>query len=165
MDIEPISVSKSAPVLVLKIANHPLAHGILGIVRSLGRWGVDVYASCEDRGVPYAFSKFLKGRIRLPPCDRETQTLVLVAELVRMVDVLGTKCVLLPTDDESAIVVAEHAAALSQYYIVPQIEPSLPRRVASKRRLYELGKKYDVAMPATTFAETIPEVLAFADGA
>jgi D-aspartate ligase len=165
MDIELVEATRLVPVLVLKAAKYPLAHGILGVVRSLGRLGIDVYASCEDRVVPYAFSRFLRGRFRAPVCDRETLVSTLLDELVRMAGVLRAKSVLLPTDDESAIVIAENAAVLREHYSIPQIDPSLPRLLASKRRLYELGKKHDIAMPATTFAQTVAEVLAFADTA
>ena len=165
MDIRPIEIDRHAPVLVLKIARYPLAHGILGVVRSLGRLGIGVHAACEDRAVPYAFSRFLTGRVSLPVCERETQVSTLLDELVRTAGVLGAKSVLLPTDDESAIVVAEHGAVLREHYSIPLIDPSLPRALASKRRLCELGREHGIAMPATTFAKTVPEVLAIADSA
>jgi predicted ATP-grasp superfamily ATP-dependent carboligase len=156
-----VKFDSSVPVLVLKIGRYPLSHGILGAIRSLGRGGVPVYAISEDRFVPYAFSRFLTGQVLLPTTGRE-EALVLVEELSRIAQRLGSKSILLPTDDEAAVFVAEHAATLCGNFVMPTIEPGLPRMLASKRGLSRLCGQHNVAIPATHFARSVNEVLAFA---
>src|SRR6185312_5421302 len=151
----------SVPVLVLKIGRYPLSHGILGAIRSLGRAGVPVYAVSEDRFVPYAFSRFLSGQMLMPTTGREEPALLL-QELSRIAQQLGSKSILLPTDDEAAVFVAEQATGLCDNFILPTIEPALPRMLASKRGLSRLCAQHDVAIPATHFARSVEDVLAFA---
>ncbi|MDQ6793107.1 MAG: ATP-grasp domain-containing protein, partial [Candidatus Dormibacteraeota bacterium] len=40
------------PVLIVKIGRYPLHHGSVGVIRTLGRAGVPVYAITEDRFTP-----------------------------------------------------------------------------------------------------------------
>lgn len=51
----------AVPVLMMNVGWHALHHGGLGIVRSLGRMGVPVYAVVVDRFTPAAVSRFLAG--------------------------------------------------------------------------------------------------------
>src|SRR5215470_15413357 len=141
--------SGAAPVLIFKMGRYPLSHGTLGAVRSLGRAGVPVHAICEDRFVPYAFSRYLSSPILLPTSPREDAATALLDDLARTAKMLGSKSLLLATDDEAAIFVAEHATALRHHFILPPVDPSLPRTLASKRGLSLLCKQHDVAMPAT----------------
>src|SRR5215813_4419759 len=89
----------SVPVLIFKIGRYPLSHGILGAVRSLGRAGVPVHAICEDRFVPYAFSRYLSSPILLPTTPREEVATALLDDLVRTAKIVGSKSILLATDD------------------------------------------------------------------
>lgn len=159
------TLSGSVPVLILKIGRYPLSHGTLGAVRSLGRAGVPVHTICEDRFVPYAFSRYLSSRILLPTRPREDAAGTLLVDLARAAKLLGTKSILVPTDDEAAIFVAEHAMQLRGDFIVPSIDPRLPRALASKRGLSLLCRQHNVAMPATHFAKSIEDVLVFAETA
>ena len=120
-----------------------------------------MYAVSEDRFVPYAFSRFLSGQMLMPTTGREEPTLLL-QELSRIAQQLGSKSILLPTDDEAAVFVAEQATGLCDNFILPTIEPGLPRMLASKRGLSRLCAQHDVAIPATHFARSVEDVLAFA---
>jgi predicted ATP-grasp superfamily ATP-dependent carboligase len=165
MGTQPAKFGGSVPVLVLKLGRYPLSHGILGAVRSLGRAGVPVHAVCEDRFVPYAFSRYLSSQILLPTTSLEEVAATLLDDLARTAKILGTRSILLPTDDEAAIFVAEHATELRHDFIVPLVDPRLPRALASKRGLSLLCRQHDVAMPATHFARSVGDVLAFAETA
>jgi len=164
MGADVASFDSSVPVLIFKIGRYPLSHGILGAIRSFGRVGVPVHAVSEDRLVPYAFSRFLSGHIVLPTTGEES-TDVLLSELSRMAERLGRPSLLIPTDDESAIFVAEQQASLRSSFILPAIEPGLPRALASKRTLSLLCGRHGVDMPTTHFAKSVEDVLAFAEGA
>ena len=127
---------RSVPLLVLKIGRYPLGQGSLGAARSLGRVGVPVYAVAEDRFTPVTQSRYLTRAFVSPTTGAEDE-----ARLVEMIQ--GIVCRLpgrqwcLPTDDESAVLLAEHREEFAPQLIVPAVEASLPRRLANKRGLYE----------------------------
>ena len=50
-----------------KIGRYPIHHGIIGIIRSLGRAGVSVAAITEDPFTPAAVSRYLKRKIIWTP--------------------------------------------------------------------------------------------------
>jgi predicted ATP-grasp superfamily ATP-dependent carboligase len=157
-------LDRSVPVLVFKIGRYPLSHGILGAIRSLGRAGVPVYAVSEDRFVPYAVSRYLSGQILLPTTGREDAE-TLRRHLSRAARQVGRKSILVPTDDEAAVFAAEQAAWLCDDFLMPSIEPGLPRLLASKRNLSLLCRQHDVAFPATYFAKSVDDALTFAGNA
>jgi predicted ATP-grasp superfamily ATP-dependent carboligase len=164
MGADVASFDSAVPVLIFKIGRYPLSHGTLGAIRSLGRVGLPVYAASEDRLVPYAFSRFLSGHAVLPTTGQESEE-VLLLELSRLATRLGRPSLLIPTDDEAAIFVAEQGASLRSNFILPAIQPGLARSLASKRTLSQLCEQYGVAMPATQFAKSVEDVLAFAENA
>ena len=61
----------SVPLLVVKIGPYPLHHGGVGVIRSLGRLGVPVYAVTESRVTPAALSRYLRGRVVWPTTGLE----------------------------------------------------------------------------------------------
>jgi predicted ATP-grasp superfamily ATP-dependent carboligase len=154
----------SVPALLFKIGHYPISHGILGAIRSFGRVGVPVYAIAEDRFVPYAYSRFLTHQILLRTSGREDADSILES-LFEIGNRLGRKSLLLPTDDEAATLAAEHSTALSTKFILPAVAPRLPRLLASKRSLRLLCNQHGVATPATEYARSITDVLAFAETA
>jgi D-aspartate ligase len=149
----------SVPVLILKVGQYPLSHGVLGAIRSLGRAGVSVYAVCEDHFVPYAVSRFLSGGFLLPAIDYKNMGSDLVPHLVSMARLLQRKCILFPTDDEAAIFAAEHATVLQEHYHIPLIDAALPRILASKHGLSQLCMRHGVPVPATQFARSMRDLL------
>jgi predicted ATP-grasp superfamily ATP-dependent carboligase len=68
-------------------------------------------------------------------------------------------------DDESAVLLAEHTAELSEYFLFPRIDPELPRTLASKQKLYDLCRRYDIPAPVTASPATGAELVAFAQQA
>jgi predicted ATP-grasp superfamily ATP-dependent carboligase len=152
----------SVPALLFKIGKYPLAHGVLGAVRSLGQTGVPVYAITEGRTVPQAFSRYLRRSFVLPTTGREPEEQILdhLRDIGRQ---LGTKAVLFATDDEAAVFAAEHAQSLRDHFLLPPVDPKLPRLLTSKRHLSDLCRQHAVPTPATMFARSIGDVFEFAD--
>ena len=68
-------------------------------------------------------------------------------------------------DDESAVLLAEHTAELSEHFLFPHVDPDLPRTLASKQKLYDLCRRYDVPAPVTASPATGAELVAFAQQA
>jgi predicted ATP-grasp superfamily ATP-dependent carboligase len=74
---------------------------------------------------------------------------------------LGRPTILIPTDDLAAILIAEHAAALEEWFIFPRPPAALPRTVASKKGLYQLCKRLGVPCPEAVFPQSRADVEAF----
>jgi predicted ATP-grasp superfamily ATP-dependent carboligase len=143
-------LDRSVPALLVKIGTYPVHAGGLGVVRTLGQAGVPVYAIVEDRLTPVALSRHLAGRFVWARSDRDDPE-HLVERLVAIGRSLGRRAVAVPTDDEAAVLLAEHAEILSEYFLLPAVEGTLPRALASKRGLFELCRAHGVPTPNTVF--------------
>ncbi|MBC3844354.1 ATP-grasp domain-containing protein [Streptacidiphilus sp. 4-A2] len=154
------------PVLVVKIGHYPLHHGGVGAIRSLGRAGVPVYAITEDRATPAALSRYLRGRCVWPTTGAEP-TAELLAGLARIGERIrareGRPCIALPTDDEAAVLLAEHAAELDPYLLMPAVAAGLPRALAGKQSLHQLCLEHQVATPRSVLPGSHRELEAAAD--
>jgi D-aspartate ligase len=154
----------AVPLALIKIGAYPLDHGGLFAVRSMGRAGVPVYAMTEGRFTPTALSRYLTRAIPATASvdDDADGLLAIIGEVGRRI---GRPAIALPTDDEAAVFMAEHREALATWFIAPAVPPDLPRRLASKRRLFELGRHADIPVPEAAFPVSLEEVVAFADHA
>lgn len=152
---------RQVPALIFKIGQYPVYYGSLGAVRTLGRVGVPVYAITEPGVTPTGASRYCAGRFvwRATLPDDPGQ---LVADLRDVGRQIGRPSVIVPVDDQSAVLVAEYAAELSEYFLFPQMRPGLPRRLASKSGLYELCREHGVPTPTTLVPSSAAEVTAFA---
>jgi predicted ATP-grasp superfamily ATP-dependent carboligase len=141
-------VDRATPALVLKLDANVFHHGGLGVIRSLGRLGVPVYAVQEDRFTPAGASRYLRGGWVWRPGTGDAERLL--AGLRRIGERIGTRSVLLPTDDAGALFVAEYQAKLRETFLFPEPDPVLPRLVADKFSLYGLCRRAGMPCPATT---------------
>jgi predicted ATP-grasp superfamily ATP-dependent carboligase len=78
---------------------------------------------------------------------------------------LGRPTIALPTDDEAAGFVAEHAHELASWFIFPEIPRDLPRRLASKRGLHDVCDQLGIPIPRALFPTSLADVLVFAGNA
>jgi predicted ATP-grasp superfamily ATP-dependent carboligase/O-antigen/teichoic acid export membrane protein len=155
---------RSVPVVLLKIGRYPLHHGGVGAIRSLGRVGVSVYAIIEDALTPAALSRYAKGTVIWPTSGREPQEW-LVEGLAAVGRQVGERSVLLCTDDEAAVLVAEHVEVLSEWFILPPVPPDLPRRLTSKRALGALCEEIGIPSPRIAAPRTAEALEAFIEEA
>ncbi|MFC7310059.1 ATP-grasp domain-containing protein [Streptomyces monticola] len=145
----------------MKIGNYPLHHGGVGAIRSLGRLGVPMYAITEDRWTPAALSRYLRGAYPWPTTGTEPPE-QLVEGLLRIGRRIGRPSVLIPTDEEAAVLIAEHQEELKGEFLFPRTEPELPRRLASKRGLHELCTQHGVPSPEAGFPQSYADIETFA---
>ncbi|WP_320776651.1 ATP-grasp domain-containing protein [Streptomyces sp. CRN 30] len=157
----PLDVDRDVPGLIVKFGNYPLHHGGVGAIRSLGRLGVPMYAVTEDRCTPAAVSRYLERAFVWPTTGTEEPER-LVAGLLRIGRRIGRPTVLVPTDEEAAVLIAEHQEELDGPFLFPRVEPGLPRRLASKQGLHELCVRHGIASPATRFPRSYEDVERFA---
>src|SRR5580698_6141243 len=125
------------PVLHFKLGRYPMHHASVGLIRSFGRLGVPVTSIAEDRFTPVALSRYLKRRVGWVP-DAFTDPDEIRSGLIEIGKQMGSKPLIVCTDDEAAIFVAEEADVLREFFTLADIRPELPRLVASKHGLQGL---------------------------
>lgn len=155
----PLDLDTTVPVLVLKLGRYVVHHGALGIVRSLGRRRVPVYAIVEDYFTPVALSRYLAGAFvwRARTMDHAS----LLADMAGFGDELGCRAILVPTDDLAAAFVAEHQETLAKWYILPRLPRELPRKLSNKKDLYRLCKSAGIPCPEMAFPRSVHDVQSF----
>ncbi|MBV2355049.1 ATP-grasp domain-containing protein [Streptomyces sp. J2-1] len=160
----PPDADRGVPGLIVKFGDYPLHHGGVGAIRSLGRLGVPMYAVTEDTWTPAAASRYLTRAFVWPTTGAEDPGR-LVEGLLRIGRRIGRPAVLVPTDEEAAVLIAEHQEELAGPFLFPRVDPALPRRLASKRGLHELCAAHGVPSPEAAFPESYEQVVAFAEQA
>jgi len=162
MNNSAVNVDSSVPVLIVKIGPYPLHHGGVAVIRTLGRLGVPVYAITEDRFTPAAVSRHLHGRFEWPTTGHEDPER-LVEGLVDIGRRIGRPVIALPTDDEAAVLVAEHAGDLGDDFLTPGVSPGLPRTLAAKDGLTGVCRAHGIPTPASLLPGSVEELVAGAD--
>jgi len=148
----------ATPVVVLR-AVHSASHGALGIVRSLGRMGVSVYLVAGDAQTCGFFSRYCKGSV---VCDVEKgDAESSVKTLLEFGREIGRRSILIPTDDNAVLFVADHAEALREQFLFPPMCPKVIREVSSKKGMYFLAKEHGVPTPEGVFPTSRQDVLDF----
>ena len=132
---------RDCPAVVLDLS----ANGI-GIVRSLGRKGIRVFAYDTE-------PKYRTGRTRYADCGicphpvyNERELLQLLLELRRK---FSSKAVLFAGSDDYVSFISKNRDVLSEYYYFLLPEASLIEAVLDKRLTYELALKHNIPCPKT----------------
>jgi D-aspartate ligase len=146
--------NEATPVLVLG-SN---AHWGLGIFRSLGRMRIPVYARASDSQAPALFSRYCRKKCL---CDTEEFSEQTLRDLINIGSKIGRKSILIPTTDQGAIFVADHAGALDEWFMFPKQSSDLVRSLCSKKQMYNLAKKSNFPTPEATFPQCKQDVLDF----
>lgn len=154
-----LALDDKVPALLFKVSRYPLSHGSLGAIRSLGRLGVPVHAVVEDRLAPYSFSRYLTSRVVMPD-HAMRDPLAIPAVLVGASRALGDKPILIPTDDEAALLMSRHADELRPHFRYHDLDPELVSALTSKFGLSKLCREHNVPSPQTCFARSPGEVAA-----
>ena len=148
----------TTPVVVLR-GVESASHGALGILRSLGRLGVPAYLVACDAGTPGFYSRYCKGSL---VCNVENgNAATSVKTLLELGKKIGRRSILIPTDDNAVLFVADHAEALREQFLFPPMCPKLIREVSSKKGMYYLAKQHGVPTPEAAFPTSRQDVLDF----
>ncbi len=148
-------VDVSTPVTILNVATH----GSLGMLRSLGRLGVPMYAVHSARGGPAVGSRYIRRRFTWDLQD--TAPDIAVQRLLDIGRLIGRRSILIPTCDPTTQFVADYAEALSQWFLFPHRSAESIRSLCSKREMYFLAKRCGVPTPEAAFPTTRSEVEQF----
>jgi D-aspartate ligase len=150
----------ATPVVVL----NTFTHVGVGIMRSLGRLGVHVYAVHPKGRTPSGVSRYCRKTFvwDIRHADRDES----VSFLLGIARRLGRdRPILIPTEDISCLFVADNSETLSEFFLLPSQPPGLARGLSSKRGMYALCKQHGVPTPETYFPESRKDVEAFAAAA
>jgi predicted ATP-grasp superfamily ATP-dependent carboligase len=144
-------IDNSVPAVVFRSEIYPS----LGIIRSLGRMGVDVYCIDSDRHALGLASRYCrKGFLWDFGADDDER---LVSYLIDVAREAGERPVLIPTGDTRNLLVDRYRSELSEWYRLPQPAAGSMAALYSKRTLYELCLREAVPTPATMFPTSIEE--------
>src|SRR2546429_466739 len=145
----------STPVVVLR-GVESASHGALGILRSLGRLGVPVYAVACRRRTAAFFSRYCKGKyvwnVANGHAERSVNFLLDVGRKI------GRRAILIPSDDKALLFCASCAEMLREQFQFPDVCPELIRELSSKEGMYQLAKKHGVATPEARSEEHTSEL-------
>jgi predicted ATP-grasp superfamily ATP-dependent carboligase len=149
----------SLPVLVLQMQNH----GSLGVMRSLGRLGVRVSGVHPTRRPASSYSKYCREVFVLDlegtPPDQSVESLLDIARKI------GFKPLLVSTNDESALFVAQNAARLQEAFLFPHNPLNVVWSLYNKKAMYFLAKRLSIPTPETAFPRSMKDVLEFCERA
>jgi D-aspartate ligase len=146
--------AEKTPVLVLGCE----AHSGLGVLRSLGRMGVPVYAAALNPCAPAFFSKYCRGRFLGNASVSADQ---LLQDLLSIGRKIGCKSILIPSGDYDTVFVAEHADTLHEWFMFPRDNKSLARTLCSKKEMYYLAKRLRIPTPKAIFPQSKEDVSDF----
>jgi len=153
--VRPVAIGDvSTPVVVV---NCKL--GALAIMRSLGPLGVPLYGVDADPRAPAMLSRYCRQSFRFGL--EENGPAEFLDRLLDLGRGLGRTAILIPTSDETAQFVVDHAASLGERFIFPKNSPDMIRRLVSKQGMYEMALEHDVPTPATLFPESLADVRKF----
>lgn len=145
----------STPVVVVSLTSH----GPLGVIRTLGRLGIPVYALHSRDSETAQYSRYLK---RLWRWDFPHSSEGALEALAQVSGEIGRRAILLPTSDETSVFVVENQATLRQWFQFPKQPVALPRTLSDKKQMYFLAKKHGIPTPETVFPQHRDDVLRFA---
>ena len=160
--LPPVAFDTSVAAVVVKLRLSVVHYGGLGVIRSLGRLGIPVYAVHEGRLAPPATSRYLSGGlVWQTTADAADDPERLLDGLRTVAERIGGPAILVPTDDAAAIFMAEHRGRLEDRFRFPRPPAGLPRVLASKRGLYQLCDQLRISCPKAALPSSRAEVEAF----
>jgi D-aspartate ligase len=149
----------SVPVVILKLEHH-LA---IGIVRSLGRMGVPIYGIDPSPWSPSLHSRYCREKFIWDVDNAKPEA---TAEyLLNIGKKIGRRSILISTNDDTSIFLAQYAVALSQWFIYPQQSPLLARALVSKKEMYSLARKHNIPTAETVFPQSRKDLEKYLDNA
>jgi predicted ATP-grasp superfamily ATP-dependent carboligase len=152
-------IDASTPVLVVGARTH----GGLGIIRSLGRLGVPVSIVESGPRGPAAESKYVDRRFAFDLSIASDEEIV--ERLLSIGSAMGGRPLLIPTWDETAVLVTEAYDRLSERFLLPHQPDGLAAALTSKKDMYFLAKRDGIPTPEVVFPASVDDVRTFAETA
>lgn len=151
------SFDNTTPVTVLSGSGH----GSLGIIRTLARLGVPVYAIDSAPATSSAVrSRYCREYTALDIHSAPEPKVI--ADILEMGRTIGRRSLLIPFSDDGARLVARNFDRLSEWFIYPRQNPDLVDSLVDKRRMAALAKACGVPTPEIFVPQSRAEWLSYA---
>jgi D-aspartate ligase len=153
---DPMRVENTSVPVVALVSSQ---HGGVGLIRSLGRVSARVYGVHQNSLEPAAHSRYLYGVF----CwnflsNSRTDSLFFLRDVAKKV---GSRPILIPTSDVTALFVAENSAVLAEEYLIAAPPVEAVRIFSSKKQTADICKKMCIPAPHTALANSRQDVLDF----
>lgn len=116
----------------------------LGIVRSLGRRGVDVVVIDDERSIS-RHSRYVSGAYRFDELRTDEQTVAALDAVAERADVKGW--VVYPTREETVAALARHRPRLLEHFRIPTPDWSVTEWAWDKRKTYARATELGIPTP------------------
>jgi D-aspartate ligase len=154
------TIDTSVGVVWLKMAPGFYPNAGLGLIRSLGRLGVPVYAVHEEPRAPEIRSRYLTDTLIWDSANADREATL--QAIRRLAEAIGGRPILVPSDDIGGMFLDEHADELKDCLRFPAMPGGLIRKLCSKREAHQIALELDVPVPETLFPSEREEIAAFA---
>ncbi len=132
-----------------------MSYSGLGIVRSLGRLGVPVYALDPDSKKIGMDSRFCKSK----PCPSiESDESKHIDFLIQLSESLGQRPVLFPTGDNTVLCYAKYEQVLKNHFLFTVPQRSTIERLVTKDALFKTAMELHIPTAATFIPDSLSEV-------
>ncbi len=147
------------PVVILSLSEDRLAHGLLGMIRSLGRMGVPVHLLGAGAFDVIERSRYLCTAAPL----HDTHVATVAKALAAVPAAIGPDPVLFPFGDSAAMAIDELDADLRGRFRFSHSPSGLARSLADKASLDGLAGDHGIPTPKCIRPASLDEALTFAD--
>jgi D-aspartate ligase len=131
--------------------------GAITIMRSLGRYGVDLYSTDASASSPVFSSKYCKKKY-VHEFD-ETKLEEYLEFVLNIGKEIGKKSLLIQTSDNMAVFIALYTEQLSEYFLFPKNDVEFIKRIMSKQGMYSIALENNIPTPVTLFPSNFDDVL------
>jgi len=127
----------------------------LGIVRSLGRYGVPVTVIDDERSISRV-SRYATGHERVPELRDAEETVRILINACTRLGLRGS--VLYPTREETVAAIAGHREELSEYFRLPTPGWESVQPAWDKRETYQRAERLGIPIPRCWFPASVADL-------
>jgi len=127
----------------------------LGIVRSLGRYGVPVTVIDDERSISRV-SRYATGHERVPELRDADETVRILINACTRLGLRGS--VLYPTREETVAAIAGHREELSEYFRLPTPGWDSVQPAWDKRETYQRAERLGIPIPRCWFPASVADL-------
>ncbi len=131
----------------------------LGVIRSLGEYGVPIIAIYYQKQDMGYVSKYVKEKLPVPHPEKSEKQFIDM--LINCAKRYGNS-ILIPADDATLVAVSKNKALLENYYIVACSDWEITKRIIDKKYTYELAETLGIPSPKTIVPQNKSEVQEYA---
>ncbi len=132
-----------------------MSYSGLGIVRSLGRQGIPVYALDPNPKQIGMNSRYCQSKICPSVESNENEH---IEYLISLSKTLGEKPVLFPTGDNTVLCYAKYENILEDFFLFTGPQHSTIEKLTTKDALYRTAVEFNVPVPVTYIPNSLSEV-------